>query len=314
MARRIQFPAPIEVHARRLREAIGLSLRATKIARRTLTLRREHPEWEQLDLPKRRLRMEAQMGKTNAPYWVAEIPLEDLEKLLGVRFDPAANAYTWRESGPEVTDVARELILSAKAGPVLRLLSKGLPLRHEDTSKLERAKAGLPIGRLPFGYRWSRKRVLVTIGGNEREEPIPEPDPDTAWVIEEIYELYMSGLTYTEIARRLNEEEAPSPSGKAWRKETIREIVQNPFYAGRILYRPTKVDEEGRRRYERHEGILFPGQHEGIIRLVEWDAVQKERITRALARRNLASRVKFPRFEVKPPRPSVPLFIAGEQR
>ena len=99
-----------------------------------------------------------------------------------------------------------------------------------------------------------------------------------------MFEWYMEERSPREISNRLNDLGRPSPKGRKWSNETVRDILNNPFYAGYILYRGSITDESGRRKQPRYTGTLYPGLHKPLISLDEWDEMQQERFMRASKR------------------------------
>jgi len=104
-------------------------------------------------------------------------------------------------------------------------------------------------GRPPYGYalvdagphpnrahaRWGRRLLRL------------EPDPVTAPVVRWIFEQRLADYSITSIARQLNEQQVPCPSGAdparnphrpgtAWRPTTVAAILANPRYTGRQVW------------------------------------------------------------------------------
>ena len=107
------------------------------------------------------------------------------------------------------------------------------------------------------------------------------PHPVQAGVVRMIYQLYTDGqacpdgtvrrLGPTLIAKRLNALGIPAPSGGCWSVNSLRDMLRNPVYAGRIRYnhRPRKkAMESGRLTVARPRNdacILVDGLHEAIV-------------------------------------------------
>jgi site-specific DNA recombinase len=146
-------------------------------------------------------------------------------------------------------------------------------------------------GRAPYGYRL-------------RHEPHPDPararagdkksrlvvDPERAPVIAEIFDRFLSGSGYKEIADHLNRPGGPpSPShvdsrrntaGK-WSKNTLRAILQNPVYTGRLFwnrldFRAVKQGEGPLVRRKPEEWIEAAERHQAIIGEEQFKRVQVE--------------------------------------
>jgi len=102
-------------------------------------------------------------------------------------------------------------------------------------------------GRAPYGYR----RVEHTLpeghrGDREKSRVTLEPDPEQAPVIAEIFHLHADrGLSPKAIADHLNRPDGPSSPRHVdstrnvrghWAATTIRAMLRNPVYTGRIVW------------------------------------------------------------------------------
>lgn len=87
-------------------------------------------------------------------------------------------------------------------------------------SAKERAiKAGIPVGSVPVGYRARPDRTI-------------EPDPETAPVVRELYELRAKGTGYTPLVELLD-----AATGRKWSRQAVARILRNRIYAtGRLEY------------------------------------------------------------------------------
>ncbi len=138
------------------------------------------------------------------------------------------------------------------------------------------AKEGKYIASIaPYGY----KRVKIENDKGYTLEVIPE----NADVVKLIFSLYVYGETgdngnkrrlgIQQIARKLNQMGIPPIRHDYWQKETIRDILINPVYIGKIRWgwRPTKKKiADGKTKIERPRNygddcILADGLHEAII-------------------------------------------------
>ena len=109
------------------------------------------------------------------------------------------------------------------------------------------------------------------------------PDAETAPVVEEIYDLYLSGLSCKMIGERLTAQGIPTPSemkrargedlgrrsSAAWSKGTIRKILQNPVYLGHMVQgKEEKISfkEKKTRELPQNQWIVVEHTHEAIIK------------------------------------------------
>ena len=136
-------------------------------------------------------------------------------------------------------------------------------------------KRGCYIGNLaPYAYK------KVKIGKDHTLEIIEEE----AEIVRHIFHLYTKeSMTPGKIAKKLNEMGVPAPKGGAWVKCTIRQIVQNKHYAGKVIFNRTKkttVIENGakmtrRLRQAEDDIIVAEGKHTAIIDPETWEAACK---------------------------------------
>lgn len=106
------------------------------------------------------------------------------------------------------------------------------------------------------------------------------PIEPQAKVVRMIFDLYLSGLGYCEIEKRLNALHIPAPKSDKWSARTIPGILRNAHYIGCIpaAFRPgKKVVKDGQIKITRprvKSCELYKGLHEPIISREVWDQVQ----------------------------------------
>ena len=87
-------------------------------------------------------------------------------------------------------------------------------------------------------------------------------------VIRTIYDMYLSGKGFSEIANELNAMKIRTPLDKKWVPATTRAILKNPHYAGLIpsaLKVNTKIVQKGKlitKRPVNKNCELYEGMHE----------------------------------------------------
>lgn len=137
-------------------------------------------------------------------------------------------------------------------------------------------------GAAPYGY----KRVKIK-GAKGYTLDIVE---EHAAVVRHIYEMYVNGLLQPDgslkrvgssiIAKQLDLEGTPSPSGGRWAPDTVRDILRNPTYAGyvRWSWRPTvKKVVDGvlvETRPVNKKMNLVDGLHPAIVDRETWQRAQ----------------------------------------
>lgn len=141
--------------------------------------------------------------------------------------------------------------------------------RRLDAGRTAAAKEGKFIAAVaPYGYR----KVKLKNDTSYSLEIVPEE----AHIVRLIYEMYTRGSDgaragMTVIAARLNEMKVPARRGAAWAKDSIRDILSNPVYTGKIRWgykKEQKSYENGRlvkTRQRNQDYLLYDGLHAPII-------------------------------------------------
>ena len=127
----------------------------------------------------------------------------------------------------------------------------------------ENAMRGNYQSDAPIGYR--------SPGGGKP----PVIDPDTVQIPIMIKDLFLSGSTTLQIARRLNDLGYQTKRGNLWDARGVRYVLENPFYAGKSRWNYT---ERGRRLKPTDEVIYADGNWEPI-----WDEDTVQQIQQRLA-------------------------------
>lgn len=110
-----------------------------------------------------------------------------------------------------------------------------------------------------------------------------EPDPETKPVVREIFALRLSGISYQQIARNLNEREIPSPgrylclkgvakcktyANSQWTVTAVKKILSSEVYLGHMVQgRKRSGFSEGRNPYQvqKSEWVIVRNTHEPLI-------------------------------------------------
>ncbi len=151
-------------------------------------------------------------------------------------------------------------------------------------------------GRAPYGYKLKHEPhpdPARARAGDQKSRLVP--DPEQAPVIAEMFERYLSGWGFKEIANHLNRPGGPpSPrhvdsqrntAGK-WAKTSIRAMLANPVYTGRLYwnrldFRQAKQGEGAVVHRPAEEWITSEDQHEALISIEQFERVQDEMRRRA---------------------------------
>jgi DNA invertase Pin-like site-specific DNA recombinase len=148
-----------------------------------------------------------------------------------------------------------------------------------------RVRAGHSFGPPPYGYR----RIAGQLGADgELVRGLREIVPEEAAIVQRIYREFAAGHTPAAIARRLNAERVPSPSGRAWNTMSLRGrptrgdgILHNQTYVGAIVWnrRRRVVDPETgqtlRRLNATDERVIGAAPELRIIDADLWETVAR---------------------------------------
>lgn len=156
---------------------------------------------------------------------------------------------------------------------------------------IQSAQKGNWLGKkAPVGYYYDRTTKRLKKSTN-------------AFIIREMFELYMNGLSTNDIAFKFNHEENKKVEYiekgiikyMNWSSAGISRMLNNPVYVGHSLYGKTtqkkRTNEKGLKKRKTlktndSEQILVKNTHKGIVSSEEWDKVQallKKRNSRSVA-------------------------------
>jgi hypothetical protein len=134
-------------------------------------------------------------------------------------------------------------------------------------------KRGCYISNVPpYGYN------RIKIGKDCTLEPNENAD-----TVRTIFDMYTKqGLSPYTIANKLNEMSIPAPRGNDWVRDTIRKILTNQHYNGKVVYnlhKRTPVLENGEITHKRllqpiEDAIIAEGKQPAIIDQETWEAAQ----------------------------------------
>lgn len=121
-------------------------------------------------------------------------------------------------------------------------------------------------GPIPLGYSLEDKELIV--------------NDDEAEVIKIIFDMYLKGNGYLSIAKFLNSQGFKTRKNKLFGSKTIKVILQNDIYAGRISWGKYIVDKDKSKKGSKvrvfnEDLILTNGTHKEIIEPEIFDYVQE---------------------------------------
>ena len=146
--------------------------------------------------------------------------------------------------------------------------------RRMQAGRIASIKEGNYIGtNPPYGYRKIHPAPKV------RTLEIVEEEANVIWMIFDDYLHHGKGAKA--IATKLNLLQIPPQKADRWECVSVRKILKNPIYAGKILWH-TKKDGD----------ILAEGHHEGIISYESFCEVQKRMKKKAVPQTQVGTELK----------------------
>ena len=134
----------------------------------------------------------------------------------------------------------------------------------EDIARGRKTSAGHGVwtnSSVPFGlmreYRMDRGRM----------RPFLVPDPKTAWIIVQLFGMYLDGTGTSKIAKTFRDEGVPNSSDKPWTPGLVRKRIKNIAYAGFVHY--------GKRSKFDDLEVLAPWAEMELIILEEYNRAQE---------------------------------------
>lgn len=97
------------------------------------------------------------------------------------------------------------------------------------------------------------------------------PNPETAPVVRNIFADFLDGKGLVTIARELNENGYRTRRGNKFENRTVRYMLKNPVYVGKIRWTPTG---KANHRKDCKDTLIIDGTHEPIISREIFDKVQ----------------------------------------
>lgn len=135
---------------------------------------------------------------------------------------------------------------------------------------LARAREGRWNGGVVLGY----DIVEIPNAGKKRKHTRLEINEKEANTVRRIFELYSQGYGYKAVVNRINKEGYKTKRNGEFAVSTVKEILQNPVYIGKIRYNVRQDWSKKRRNNINSNPILSEGIHESIIDEKTWNKVQ----------------------------------------
>lgn len=150
-----------------------------------------------------------------------------------------------------------------------------------------RVDAGLPSLKIPYGY-------TRPPGREQDRKAIPIPHPAHSLIVIEIKKQFLNGLSIHALRDHLTAR-YPTPTGiPVWSRQTIRKILTNPFYAGKVFFGSRLTVNDPRLNRKRLVTNKNPytrdGKHASLYPWTDYLSIQAELTRRA----SLPSGVRYP--------------------
>ena len=128
----------------------------------------------------------------------------------------------------------------------------------------EKASRGEPNCPPPFGYYMKDKRWF------------PDEESGAADIVREVFQRYASGEGMRTIAVDLGNRGVRTRYGGKPENRWVDYMLNNPAYIGMIRWSLDGVKAVSKRDYHNENIMIVPGQHEPIISVELWEAVQEK--------------------------------------
>lgn len=148
---------------------------------------------------------------------------------------------------------------------------------------MQTIQAGGYVANAPYGYRKCKVGKLPSLEIDEEQAPF----------VRHIFNRYLEGTGAHIISDELNAMGSVPNRNAKWCRSTVREILRNPTYAGKIAWnrvrhhKPGKSSPKHRVEYmPEDQWIMVDGVHPAIISWADWQRVQEIRKGRFIPSNN----------------------------
>ncbi|MDN5324134.1 MAG: site-specific recombinase [Clostridia bacterium] len=115
----------------------------------------------------------------------------------------------------------------------------------------------------PFGYKYDEHKNLV---------PVPE---EAEWV-KKAADMFISGHGYRAVSKYLNDNGIRTTKGKEWSSSTVRGMLTNELYIGKVIWNRRYYDTNGKMCWrDPSEWIVHENVHPSILTQHQWDEIHK---------------------------------------
>lgn len=123
----------------------------------------------------------------------------------------------------------------------------------------------------PFGYQFDDEGKLVIV------------EEEAEWIRKAV-DMFIAGHGYRSVAVFLNQNGIKTRKGKPWSSSTVRSMLTNELYTGKVIWSRRYYDKEGKMKWrDESDWVVAENAHEPIITEEQWDEIQR-RITKKMPR------------------------------
>ncbi len=121
----------------------------------------------------------------------------------------------------------------------------------------------------PFGYRFDEEGKLAVV-------------PEEAKWVKRAADTFIAGYGYRAVAAFLNEHGVKTRKAKPWTASTVRGMLTNELYIGKVVWNRRYYDKKGKMKWrDESEWIVSENAHEPILTEGQWKEISK-RLTRKM--------------------------------
>ena len=188
----------------------------------------------------------------------------DTEKLLnaGINLHLASESEEYNYHTQEKWH-ARVLAAQAESRRIAKRTKRGQRKATEE---------GRHIGKAPWGYILVYESDELDEKGNPVSCGRLEPDPELWPHVLKLWDIAKDGFTPMKIAKYNNDHNVPSPSGQPWTDGTVRYILKNEKYYGK-LFRGVKPQTRLPGPKENAPAIILEDSHTPAVDFSNWQKI-----------------------------------------
>jgi len=160
-----------------------------------------------------------------------------LDRFARNRYDSAINKAKLKKNGVRVLS-ARENISDDASGILIEGVLESMA-EYYSAELSQKIRRGMDINAEKCLSNGSNPGLGYVVD----EERHFHVDPVGAAVIREIFEMYASGKTVTEIIKHLNDKKVKTSLGREFNKNSLHRILRNKRYVGYYIYKDTEIPD-----------------------------------------------------------------------